>query len=131
MISAFANPNQPPLISAEAQEPSMLRQGLANFQQAAGTPKGKVAMAMMQQQLGKMGTMFAPQPMTREPSPLDMYGQSPMMPPMMPITGPVSAPTGPQPDAAPSPMAQAPTTMNRFMSRSMPFGSEPVYRTDV
>ena len=125
MISAFANPNEPPLISAESQQPSLFRQGLANFQQSAGTPQGKVMMALMQQQMGKMGNMFAPQPMTRQSSPLDLYGQSPMMHAPMPMGRPVSAPMAPQPDAMPAP--QAPATMKRFN----PFGSEPIYRTDV
>lgn len=81
MISAFDNPNQPPLMSAEAQDPSLFRQGLSNFKDSANTPQGKVMLAMMQQQMGKMGNMFAPQPMTRNPSPLDLYGQPTMMPP--------------------------------------------------
>ena len=121
MISAFANPNQPPLMSAESQEAAL----------PMDPQKKKVMMAMMGQQMSKMGNMFSPQPMTRQSSPLDLYGQSPMMPSMPPMAGPVSAPTAPQPDAMPAPMTppvpQAPTTMKRFM----PFASEPMYRTDV
>jgi hypothetical protein len=101
MISAFANQNQPPLMSAEAQEHAM---------PFGSDPKrNKVAMALMGQQIGKMGGMFAPQPMTRQESPMDIYGQSPMLPPAM-SAGPVSAPMAPQPDAPrtrPSPFQQA------------------------
>lgn len=119
MISAFANPNQPPLMSAEAQDAAM----------PMDPQKKKVMMAMMGQQMSKMGNMFAPQPMTRQSSPLDLYGQSPMMQAPMPMAGPVSAPIAPQPDAMSAPMTpmQSPRQINPFM----PSGGGPMYRTDV
>ena len=113
MISAFANPNQPPLMSAESQEAAM----------PMDDNKKKVMLAMMGQQMSKMGNMFAPQPMTRQSSPLDLYGQSPMMPSMPPMAGPVSAPTAPQPDAMPPMMAPP--------KRAMPYSTEPMYSTNV
>lgn len=75
MMSSMANLTQPPLMSAAAQDPSLFRQGLANFKENANTPQGKVAMAMMQQQLGKMGGALRPGLMTRRPSPFAVYGQ--------------------------------------------------------
>ena len=113
MISAFANPNQPALMSAESQEAAM----------PMDDNKKKVMMAMMGQQMSKMGNMFAPQPMTRQSSPLDLYGQSPMMQAPMPMAGPVSAPTAPQPDAMPPMMAPP--------KRAMPYSTEPMYSTNV
>jgi len=74
MLSAMGNQNMPPLMPPEAETPSLFRQGMANAQENMKSPKGQVAMAMLQQQLGKMGGMFAPGQMTRQPSQVDQYG---------------------------------------------------------
>lgn len=76
MVSAFSNPNMPPLMSAEAQEPGLFALGKANFQENMKDPvKGKIAQAMLQQSLAKMGQGFfgaAPMP-SRQPK-FDMNG---------------------------------------------------------
>lgn len=106
MLSPFDNPEGPPIMSAEAQQPSLFRQGLANFKGNANTPQGKVMMALMGQQLGKMGNMFAP-PMRQASSPMDVYSQ-----PSTISAGPVSAPTTPQPNAM-NPFQQAMAGLNK------------------
>lgn len=72
MLSALGNPDLPPMMAPEAQDPSLFGQWQANANENANSPKGKVAMALLQQQLGKMGTMFNPGLMPHQPSPL--YG---------------------------------------------------------
>lgn len=72
MISALANPEIPPLMSPESQSPGLM--GLARLKMA--DPKTKLAMALMGQQLGKMGQAMAPQPIPQSPRPqrFDMNG---------------------------------------------------------
>lgn len=82
MISAFGNPNQPPIMSPEAQDPAMwnvmkanVGQGMNTFSQSMNDPKNKLVMAMMMQQLGKAGQGFAaPKLMTRQAHDTTNYG---------------------------------------------------------
>lgn len=55
MLSAFENPNQPPMMSPESQSPEWWRVAQANVKDVAGDPRAKIALAMMAQQLSKMG----------------------------------------------------------------------------
>lgn len=72
MISAFANPGMPPLMSPESQSPGLM--GLARLK--LDDPKTKVAMALMGQQIGKMGQGFTPPPIPPRPrqARFDMHG---------------------------------------------------------
>lgn len=74
MVSSQENPNRPPLMSPESQDPSLFRVGLANMQDSMKGPKGQVALALLQQQLGKIGQSFAPVPFGHQQTPLDQYG---------------------------------------------------------
>lgn len=74
MLSSLGNPAVPPLMSPESATPSLFRQGMANMKESMGTPKGKVAGAMMQQQLSKIGQMFAPAQLGHQATALDPYG---------------------------------------------------------
>ena len=57
MLSAFDNPNQPPMMSPESQSPPFWRVAQANRNDFMKDPKAQIALAMMQQQLAKMGGM--------------------------------------------------------------------------
>lgn len=75
MISSQANPDMPPLMSPESQSPSPFRVGLANLNESMSGPRGKIAMAMMQQSLGSLGKRFNPGQMTqRHATQQDIYG---------------------------------------------------------
>lgn len=76
MVSAFANPNMPPLMAPEAQQAGLMSIGKANFQENMKDPaKNKVMGAMMGQALSQMGKgLFgAPQIPDRQPR-FDPYG---------------------------------------------------------
>ena len=76
MISAFENPDMPPLMSQESQTPPWWKVAQSNAKGALGDPKQQIAMAMLTQQLSKMGNSMQPQPMQRR-DPLagfDLYG---------------------------------------------------------
>jgi hypothetical protein len=78
MLSALGNSNLPPLTSVESQDPSLFRQGLANFKDNMASPKGMIVSALMQQQLSKMGKLFSPAQLQHQPTALDQYG-NPLM----------------------------------------------------
>lgn len=76
MVSAFSNPNMPPLMAPEAEQAGLMSIGKANFQENMKNPaKQKVMTAMMGQALEGMGKgLFgAPQLPDRQPR-FDMYG---------------------------------------------------------
>ena len=67
MISAFENPNQPPMMAPESQSPPPWRVAQANHGMQ-GNPKQQVMMAMMARQLAQAGHNLAggaPTPMPR------------------------------------------------------------------
>lgn len=70
MVSAFENPDQPPLMTPESQTPSLLRRGMANMQGGLDGPKAQIVSAMLAQSLGKM---FNPGLMTNRASQVDPY----------------------------------------------------------
>lgn len=76
MVSAFANPNMPPLMAPEASQAGLLDVGKANFMENMKNPaKGKVMNAMMGQALQKMGQgLFGPQQLPDRQPRFDMYG---------------------------------------------------------
>ena len=54
MESQLNDQNLPPLTPPEAQEPSMLRKGMANMQGGLDGPRAQIVSAMLSQSLGKM-----------------------------------------------------------------------------
>lgn len=78
MISSMGA--MPPLMSPESQSPPMWRVAQANMKDVASDPKSMIALAMLQQQLGKSAgqMMGAPGPMaggSRQGMPqFDLYG---------------------------------------------------------
>ncbi len=66
MISAFSNPDMPPLMSAESQQV---------MPDPKADAKKKVMGAMLQQSLSKLGKgMFQAEPMQHRPTQLDPFG---------------------------------------------------------
>ena len=55
MISAFDNPGQPPMMSPESQSPPLYRVAGANMNQGMKDPKAQIALAMLAQQMARMG----------------------------------------------------------------------------
>lgn len=76
MVSAFTDPTMPPMMAPEAQAPGLFAVGKANFKDAMADPvKGKVANAMLGQQLAQIGKgFFGAHPIQRAPSQFDMNG---------------------------------------------------------
>ena len=56
MVSAFSNPGQPPLMSAESQSPGLFALGKANFKENMKDPrKSAILQSMLMQSLGQIG----------------------------------------------------------------------------
>jgi hypothetical protein len=75
MLSAYDNPDQPLLMSSESQSPPMWRVARANMGQAMKDPKTQVAMAMIAQQMARMGQgNTAPMQRSNPMAGFDLYG---------------------------------------------------------
>lgn len=132
MVSALSNPNQPPLMSPEAQSPGLFALGKSNFKDNMKDPrKSAILQSMLMQSLGQIGggmmgggQMGGGQSMPRRPafSPMDMAmmmqrPQAPSMP----------APTAAQPMSH-SPMSQPMPPKDPAQSPLARYGSkEPKY----
>lgn len=118
MVSAFKNPNQPPLMSPESQKPGLFALGKANFMEGMKDPrKAAILQSMLMQSLSQIGggMMGGGQRMSPRPAfnPMDFATlmQRPQAPPPMPTQAAPAQPTPVHPamppkDPAKSPLAQ-------------------------
>lgn len=75
MLSAFTDPDLPPLLSPESQQPGLLSLAGAKFKGMMQDPTKKVGQALFLQQLQKMGPgLLSPGLIQKRPQKYDMYG---------------------------------------------------------
>lgn len=74
--SSVYDATQPPGMTPESQQPPWWRVAQANTQSFTGDPKNQVMMALLSQQLAKMGQAMGPQPIQRRDNmaAFDLYG---------------------------------------------------------
>ena len=121
MVSAFKNPNQPPLMSPESQKPGLFALGKANFKENMKDPrKAAILQSMLMQSLSQIGggMMGGGQRMSPRPAfnPMDfamMMQKPPQAQAPSPMPTPPTQPTMPQPPMPPKDPAQSPLARYR------------------